>query len=39
MRKASVEITFEDENYLIVPNPAVLALIREDIESSDLLGN
>jgi co-chaperonin GroES (HSP10) len=33
MRKASVEITFEDEKYLIVPNAAVLALVREDLEA------
>jgi co-chaperonin GroES (HSP10) len=31
MRKASVEITFEEEKYLIVPNAAVLALVREDL--------
>ena len=33
MRKASVEITFEDEKYLIVPNAAVLALVREDLDA------
>jgi len=32
MRKASVEITFEEDKYLIVPNGAVLALVREDLE-------
>jgi chaperonin GroES len=31
MRKAAVEITFEDQKYLIVPNAAVLALVREDL--------
>ncbi len=31
MRKASVEITFEDTKYLIVPNAAVLALVREEL--------
>lgn len=30
LHKASVEITFEKKNYLIVPNSAVLALVRED---------
>lgn len=34
MRKASVEITFEDEKYLIVPNAAVLALVREDLDTT-----
>jgi hypothetical protein len=34
MRKAAVEISFEEEKYLIVPNAAVLALIREDLDSS-----
>jgi chaperonin GroES len=34
MRKASVEITFEEEKYLIVPNAAVLALVREDLDTS-----
>lgn len=32
MRKASVEITFEENKYLIVPNGAVLALVREDLD-------
>ncbi len=32
MRKASVEITFEEEKYLIVPNAAVLALMREELD-------
>ena len=29
-RKASVEITFEDERYLVVPQAAILALVRGD---------
>ena len=33
LRKAAVEITYEDEKYLIVPNGALLALIREDLAS------
>ncbi len=28
-RKAAVEITFEDERYLVVPQAAILALVRE----------
>lgn len=28
-RRASVEITFEDKKYLVVPQAAILALIRE----------
>jgi len=32
LRKAAVEITFEDDKYLIVPNAAVLALVREDLD-------
>ena len=34
LRKAAVEITFEDDKYLIVPNGAVLALVREEIAGS-----
>jgi len=30
MRKAAVEITFEGTPYLVVPNAAVLVLVRED---------
>lgn len=30
LRKAAVEITFEKQQYLIVPNSAVLVLVRED---------
>lgn len=29
-RKAAVEITFENETYLVVPQSALLALVRED---------
>jgi co-chaperonin GroES (HSP10) len=28
-RKAAVEITFESERYLVVPQAAILALVRE----------
>ena len=31
-RKAAVEITFEQERYLVVPQTAILALVREDEE-------
>jgi chaperonin GroES len=30
-RKASVEITFEEKKYLVVPQAAILALVREDL--------
>jgi co-chaperonin GroES (HSP10) len=30
-RKAAVEITFEHERYLVVPQTAILALVREDM--------
>lgn len=30
-RKAAVEITFEDKKYLVVPQAAILALIRDDL--------
>lgn len=33
MRKAAVEITFEKRAYLIVPNGAVLVLVREGFET------
>jgi co-chaperonin GroES (HSP10) len=29
-RKAAVEITFEGDRYLVVPQAAILALVRED---------
>lgn len=38
-RKAAVEITFEGERYLVVPQAAVLALVRDDEASSDEEGN
>ncbi len=31
-RKAAVEITFESERYLVVPQAAVLALVRDDAQ-------
>ena len=30
-RKAAVEITFEDKNYLVVPQAAILVLVRDKI--------
>ena len=33
LHKAAVEITFEKKQYLIVPNAAVLVLMREDFDS------
>jgi co-chaperonin GroES (HSP10) len=30
-RKAAVEITFEDRKYLVVPQAAILVLVRDDI--------
>ena len=36
LRKASIEITFEDDKYLIVPNAAVLALVREEMDAPGL---
>ena len=36
-RKASVEITFEDERYLVVPQAAILALVRETNVADDVL--
>jgi co-chaperonin GroES (HSP10) len=35
LKKASVEIKFEGENYLIVPNSAVLLLVREELDLSE----
>jgi co-chaperonin GroES (HSP10) len=29
-RKAGVEITFENERYLVIPQSAILAIVRED---------
>ena len=34
LHKAAVEITFEEKKYLIVPNGAVLVLVREGFEAS-----
>ncbi len=34
VRKAGVEITFEGKRYLIVPNSAVLVLVRDDWEDA-----
>ena len=34
VRKAAVEITFEGKRYLIVPNSAVLVLVRDDWEDA-----
>lgn len=34
-RKAAVEITFEAERYLVVPQAAVLALVREPADAAD----
>jgi len=30
-RKAAVEISFEDKKYLVVPQAAILALVRDDL--------
>jgi co-chaperonin GroES (HSP10) len=30
-RKAAVEITFEEKHYLVVPQAAILVLVREDL--------
>lgn len=37
LRKAAVEITFEQRQYLIVPNSAILALARDDWEDRESL--
>jgi chaperonin GroES len=34
-RKASVEITFENERYLVVPQAAILALVRDAAPDGD----
>ena len=36
-RKASVEITFENERYLVVPQAAILALVRPTDVAEDIL--
>jgi len=35
-RKAAVEITFEDEHYLVVPQAAILVLVRSNDPLEDL---
>jgi chaperonin GroES len=35
-RKAAVEITFEGDRYLVVPQAAILALVRDDLAELDL---
>ena len=35
-RKAAVEINFEDERYLVVPQAAILTLIREELPGGAL---
>jgi len=35
-RRAAVEITFEGERYLVVPQAAILALVREEEEEGPL---
>jgi chaperonin GroES len=30
-RKAAVEITFEEKKYLVVPQAAILVLVRDDL--------
>ena len=35
-RRAAVEITFEGEHYLVVPQAAILTLVREDEELDEL---
>ena len=37
LKKAAVEITFEQDKYLIVPNAAVLVLAREELNLGDAL--
>jgi co-chaperonin GroES (HSP10) len=34
-RRAAVEITFEGERYLVVPQAAILALVREEEDLAD----
>jgi chaperonin GroES len=38
-RKAAVEITFEGTRYLVVPQAAILALVRDEIEDDPGLGD
>jgi hypothetical protein len=39
MRKSAVEITFEKQQYLIVPNAAILVLVREDWDPQEDWGD
>ena len=34
-RRAAVEITFEGEKYLVVPQAAILTLVREEDDQDD----
>ena len=34
-RKAAVELTFENETYLVIPQSAILALVREDVVAKE----
>jgi co-chaperonin GroES (HSP10) len=36
-RRAAVEITFEGDKYLVVPQAAILALVREEDDQDDVL--
>ena len=36
-RRAAVEITFEGDRYLVVPQAAILALVREEDDQDDVL--
>jgi chaperonin GroES len=36
-RRAAVEITFESERYLVVPQAAILTLVREEEEGEEIL--
>ena len=38
LHKAAVEITFEEKKYLIVPNNAVLVLVREGFDAEHEAG-
>lgn len=38
LKKAAIEISYDNEKYLIVPNSAVLVLAREDIDLDEELG-
>ena len=38
-RKAAVEITFEDKKYLVVPQAAILVLVRDDLADLRRVGS